>query len=206
MAEIKMTKTELRAQQVKLAQLMKYLPTLQLKKAMLQAVVNESKLEIQELERQYEKEHNASDTYNSLLALKTSVDPMNAVKIQKVKKRSENIAGVEVPIFEGIDFAAFEYSLMDTPVWFDIAVTGIRNLTTIRVKIQTVMEKKKALEEELRLVTIRVNLFEKVLIPRAIKNIKKIKVFLGDQDLAAVSRAKVAKTKIEERKKAALAL
>jgi V/A-type H+-transporting ATPase subunit D len=35
------------------------------------------------------------------------------------------------------------------------------------------------------------------LIPRAEANIRKIKVFLGDQLLAAVSRAKVAKSKIE---------
>jgi V/A-type H+/Na+-transporting ATPase subunit D len=48
-------------------------------------------------------------------------------------------------------------------------------------------------------VSIRLNLFEKVLIPRAQKNIKKIKIFLGDQELAAVCQAKVAKRKIEER-------
>ena len=59
------------------------------------------------------------------------------------------------------------------------------------------VEKKAALDKELREVSIRVNLFEKVLIPRSEANIKKIKVFLGDMELAAVSQAKVAKTKIE---------
>jgi len=49
-------------------------------------------------------------------------------------------------------------------------------------------------------VAIRVNLFEKILIPRASKNIKKIKVFLGDQQLTAVSQAKAAKAKIEDNK------
>ncbi len=39
MAETKLTKNELRNQQTHLAQLEKYLPTLQLKKAMLQAEV-----------------------------------------------------------------------------------------------------------------------------------------------------------------------
>ena len=39
MAEIKFTKTELRSQQLKLDRLRKYLPTLQLKKAMLQVEV-----------------------------------------------------------------------------------------------------------------------------------------------------------------------
>ncbi|MFN0065614.1 MAG: hypothetical protein ACKVOH_05190 [Chlamydiales bacterium] len=50
MAEIKLTKNELRAQQIKLGQLRKYLPTLQLKKAMLQTQVNEVRLEIRRLE------------------------------------------------------------------------------------------------------------------------------------------------------------
>ncbi|EKE08245.1 MAG: V-type ATP synthase, subunit D [uncultured bacterium] len=57
-------------------------------------------------------------------------------------------------------------------------------------------EKKRSLEKELREVSIRVNLFEKVLIPRAQENIKKIKIFLGDQQLSAVAQAKVAKKKI----------
>jgi V/A-type H+-transporting ATPase subunit D len=64
-------------------------------------------------------------------------------------------------------------------------------------------EQRQALEKEWREVSIRVNLFEKILIPRAVENIRKIKVFLGDQQLAAVSRAKVAKTKIEASKKKA---
>jgi V/A-type H+-transporting ATPase subunit D len=36
------------------------------------------------------------------------------------------------------------------------------------------------------------------LIPRSTENIKKIRVFLGDQQLAAVSQAKVAKAKIQK--------
>ncbi len=43
MAEIKLTKNELRSQQNLLAQLEKYLPTLQLKKAMLQSEVSEAR-------------------------------------------------------------------------------------------------------------------------------------------------------------------
>lgn len=46
MAEIKLTKNELRAQQNRLTQLLKYLPTLQLKKAMLQLEVQEAKAEL----------------------------------------------------------------------------------------------------------------------------------------------------------------
>jgi len=71
-----------------------------------------------------------------------------------------------------------------------------------KVQVLIAEEKKQALEKELREVSIRVNLFEKILIPRAIDNIKKIKVFLGDQQLGAVSQAKVAKGKIITKKAA----
>ncbi len=86
-------------------------------------------------------------------------------------------------------------------MWFESAILGIKELVTVRERIRIAEEKKRALEKELREVSIRVNLFEKILIPRAQENIKKIKIFLGDLQLAAVSQAKVAKKKILLRSK-----
>jgi V/A-type H+-transporting ATPase subunit D len=200
MAEIKLTKNELRSQQTKLMQLEKYLPTLQLKKAMLQIEVSEARIEIVKLEEAYQKLHAASRQYAALLSEKNSLNLTAAAKILNVQKRYENIAGIEVPYFESIAFEDFQYDLIDTPAWIDSVVVGLRQLATASAKITIAREKKAALDKELREVSIRVNLFEKILIPRGIKNIKKIKVFLGDQQLAAVSQAKVAKTKIEAHK------
>lgn len=200
MAAIKLTKNELRDQQVHLAQLEKYLPTLQLKKAMLQSVVHEVRQEIQRLERELEGKRQQVDAFSPLLASKVSIDPLQAVKIAKVHQHHENIAGVEVPYFEKVDFEDFSYSLFETAPWVDAAIVELRNLVILREHIRVAYDQRKALEKEWREVSIRVNLFEKILIPRTIENIRKIKVFLGDQQLAAVSRAKVAKTKIEESK------
>jgi V/A-type H+-transporting ATPase subunit D len=201
MAEIKFTKNELRNQQVRLAQLEKYLPTLQLKKAMLQAQANEVRAEIQALRDVFQKEEAAVRHYSSLLLLHTVIDPKEVVKIVKVDKHYENIAGVEIPYFDGVTFADVYYDLFETPPWMDAAFRGLRNLVESNIKVEIAEEKKRAIEKELREVSIRVNLFEKVMIPRAIECISQIKVFLGDQQLAAVSRAKVAKSKKERRKK-----
>lgn len=201
MAEIKFTKNELRSQQHRLAQLEKYLPTLQLKKALLQSEVTEARQQIGALEKKYHEAHAAAEQYAALLTQKTSIDPKNAIKVRSLQKRYENIAGVEVPYFEGITFEDFDYSLMETPAWVDGVVFGLRALTSSHAEISVAYEKKVALENELRQVSIRVNLFEKILIPRAKKNIKKIRVFLGDLQLSSVSQMKVAKAKIEERKK-----
>ena len=197
MPEVKMTKTELRVQQNKLSQLLKYLPTLQLKKAMLQIEVQEARQEIAKAEEDYHRDRSEVEEYSMLLTDPVTIDPKLVTQIVELNKEYENIAGVEVPYFRGVKFADYSYSLLDTPAWVDGVVIGLRKVATSWIRVQVAEEKKRALEYELRQVSIRVNLFEKILIPRALANIKKIKVFLGDMQLAAVSRAKVAKHKIE---------
>lgn len=202
MAEkIRLTKNEMRAQKNRLTQLERYLPTLHLKKAMLQVEVNEARLEIVRLENAFHQARLAISEASGLLSEKVGFDLQLAAKVIKIQKRYENIAGVDIPVFEDVLFAPLEYSLFSTPAWLDKTVAELRGLAKQKAKLLLAEEKKKALEKELREVSIRVNLFEKNLIPTAQKNIRKIKVFLGDQELAAVAQAKVAKTKIELRKK-----
>jgi V/A-type H+-transporting ATPase subunit D len=201
MAQIKLTKTELRLQQVKLAQLQKYLPTLQLKKAMLQAEVSLSQQEIEQLTSEFDLQDKHIRRFSPLFSERATNDFFSALTIQQVHKKHENIAGVDIPIFEHVSFAPAEYSLFDSPVWYEAAIDAVKGMLITREKIKISQDKKKALEKELREVSIRVNLFEKIMIPRAQQNIKKIKIFLGDQQLTAVSQAKVSKNKIELRNK-----
>ena len=158
--------------------------------------VNLAQSEIEVLIVEFGASQEKVGKYSALLTERSAPDLFSAVKIHQVDTTHENVAGVEIPNFERIIFEHAAYSLFDTPVWFESAILGIKELITIREKIKIAQEKKRALEKELREVSIRVNLFEKILIPRAQENIKKIKIFLGDQQLAAVSQAKVAKKKI----------
>lgn len=196
MAGVKLTKTELRVQQLKLAQLRRYLPTLQLKKMLLQMEVNQAQQEIDALQVELKEVEERVAKYASLFTDKSGSDLFAAVQIDKVVKRSENIAGIDVPLYQTVHFHKADYSLFDTPIWLEAAVEGVKGLLIVREKIKIAEEKKQALEKELRDVSIRVNLFEKIMIPRATENLKKIKIFLGDQQLAAVSQAKVSKKKI----------
>ncbi|MEN9344511.1 MAG: V-type synthase subunit [Chlamydiota bacterium] len=199
MTELKLTKSQLRIEQLKLERLRKYLPTLQLKKALLQAEVLQAQSEIEELVGQMSLCYDTASKYAHLLTDKYATDLFAALEVSKVLVVHENIAGVDIPLFEGIEFAQGSYSLFATPVWFESAILGIQSLIAIREKIKLAEEKKRALEKELKEVSIRVNLFEKILIPRSLENIKRIKIFLSDQQLAAVCQAKVAKKKILER-------
>lgn len=201
MADVKLTKNALREQQTNLNQLNRYLPTLQLKKAMLQTQVIEVKHEIMSLENAFNEEKRRVEKFSDLLGSSgIGLKPSEVAMVEKVEKNFENIAGVEVPELVKVHFQPLNYSLFDTPSWLDSVIEGIRHLMISKEKINVAEEKKEALEKELREVSIRVNLFEKVLIPRAKANIKKIKIFLGDQELAAVAQAKAAKRKILARK------
>ena len=200
MAQIKLTKTELRSQQVRLTQLQRYLPTLQLKKALLQFEVNQTNLQLEQLTIQFKSNEERVFNYAPLLSDKSAPVLFSLSEIREVKKQYENIAGIDIPIFEKVIFEDPYYSFFDTPVWLESATRGIHELIATREKIKVTHERRKALEKELREVSIRVNLFEKIMIPRTVENIKRIKIFLGDQQLAAVSQAKASKRKIMMRK------
>lgn len=193
---VKLTKNELRNQQTRLTQFQRYLPTLQLKKAMLQFEVNAAHVEILRLKEEMNQMKKRVDEFSPLLLERISCNVLHYADVIHVKKQYENIAGVEIPTFDRVLFQEDDYFLFDTPVWVDRATEIVRELVTLREKISVAEEKRRALEKELREVSIRVNLFEKILIPRAQGNIKKIRIFLGDQQLAAVAQAKVAKKKL----------
>lgn len=157
--------------------------------------------EVKEAEKEKEQSQKLVETFSPLLADKKDCDLLSQLKIKHVNKNYENIAGVEVPQFIDVHFSSPSYGLFDTPPWVENAIQYLQEFYSCKEKIVVLREKKKALQKELQDVSIRVNLFEKILIPRSKENIRKIKVFLSDQELAAIAQAKVAKSKMEKEKK-----
>ncbi|MEM8628709.1 MAG: V-type ATP synthase subunit D [Chlamydiota bacterium] len=199
MSQVRFTKNALRDEQRKLSQLEKYLPTLQLKKGLLQAEVQSTKGTIGEKLRLLEDAKRGLDRFSALFA--TDALPFsNLLEVTHVSKSYENIAGVESPVFQGVTFPDEIFSLFDTPAWSESALCFAKDAIKIREEIAVLEEKKRNVEKELRDVSIRVNLFEKILIPRSRILVQKIRVFLGDQELASVAQAKIAKKKTEEKR------
>jgi V/A-type H+-transporting ATPase subunit D len=110
-----------------------------------------------------------------------------------LKTAQGNIAGVSIPLFEGAEFAVSPYDLLGTPLWLDAAVERMQKVLLLDLEAQIVEEQRRRLAHELRITTQRVNLFEKIKIPETKGSIKKIQVYLGDQQTAAVVRGKIAK-------------
>ena len=162
MKKIKYTKNALREEERKLKQLHIYLPTLKLKKKLIQFEVINVSNEIDKLTKELMLKREKIDEFCFLLTTKDS-SILEYLKILHVNKSYENIAGIEIPIFERVEFQKDDYSLFDTPIWFDSALKKLKELISIHQNILVQEEKKRALLKELRDVSIRENLFEKVL-------------------------------------------
>ena len=119
------------------------------------------------------------------------------VTVKNIKKSTGNIAGVEIPVYEGADFGRGDYDLFETPLWIDLAADRMEKALSLDLEADVLDEQVRLLSAELRTTTQRVNLFEKVMIPETKANIKKISVYLGDQQVAAVVRSKISKKKLQ---------
>lgn len=199
MAEIKLNKTELKVQKTTLDQLTKYLPTLQLKKQQLQAEVETSKNMEEDILREMGKIRDYISGWSVVLSQKLTINVYQMIQIESVETDVENVAGVDVPIFKDVVFKPFKYSFFIKPIWVDIAYEELRKIVVEREKLKLIRKRIELLAEELRQTSIKVNLFEKRMIPQCRENIRKIKIFLGDQEIAAICNAKIAKDKLNKK-------
>jgi V/A-type H+-transporting ATPase subunit D len=200
MAHLKCTKIELVRLKKKLGLFRKYLPTLQLKKMLLQAEVNKAREELKKLREIYAEEKKETLDHAHLLNDPAIHEVEQAFEVEEIFTTAENIAGIRVPVLEKLSFKNPSISLMKSPLWIDSVIEIIRKLKHTYQKVILGEKKKEILEAELRIVSIRVNLFEKRLIPELENNINQIRIFIGDQELQAVGQAKVSKEKILKRK------
>jgi len=200
LAAVKCTKNEMHRLQKKLVQLKKYLPTLQLKKMLLQAEVNKAKAEIEHKKQRYKEDLLTLEPSMKLLSDPSITLLKDQLLIEKKVVIYENIAGIEVPSLKSLTFKQSSQPIQYKPFWHIDLTKQVQSAKNRAIALEISEEKKRILEEELRGVSIRVNLFEKRLIPDIEREIGVIKIFLGDQVLAAVALSKLAKEKIEKKK------
>lgn len=199
---VKLTKNELKVQKDRLKQFQRYLPTLQLKKQQLQAVVMQAAAQLEQVERQRQAAVAGLDDWVAVFAENDSFPPdkrlETLVRPRSVMCGQENIAGVTVPVFQELTFEDIQYDVADYPLWVDTAAVRLREIAGLDAMAKTLRQRVTLLERELRATAQRVNLFEKVKIPEAKENIRVIGIYLGDQQTSAVVRGKIAKKKLQE--------
>ena len=199
---VKLTKNELKVQKDRLKQFQRYLPTLQLKKQQLQAVVMQVTAQLEQVEQQRRAAVAGLDDWVAVFAENDSFPADRRlealIRPHSVVRGQENIAGVTVPVFQELTFEDICYDVADYPLWVDTAAVRLREIAALDAMAKTLRRRVELLEQELRATAQRVNLFEKVKIPEAKENIRVIGIYLGDQQTSAVVRGKIAKKKLQE--------
>ena len=194
MARIKLTKTELKAQTDALKRFQRFLPMLQLKKQQLQSEIAGITAKAEEVGVKERKVRTELNNWVGLFA--TDEELLSGlVKVKEVKTGSANIAGVPIPTFESIDTEVHEIDAWATPAWIDDAAAALTDILSLRSERLVLERQRELVQEELRTTSQRVNLFEKVKIPECRENIRVIKIAIGDEQTAAVTRGKIAKSR-----------
>ena len=201
MAKIKLTKNELKVQKDALKMYQRYLPTLTLKKQQLQSEIRIIEAKAASVRQERE---NLEKGFSSWIAVfsEESAFPDGIITVSNIRKGMGNIAGVTIPTFEGADFFRGDYDLYETPLWVDIAANHMEKAMSLDLEAEVLDEQVRLLEKELLSTSQRVNLFEKVKIPETQANIKKISIYMADQQVSAVVRSKISKRKIAARDEA----
>ena len=180
----------------------RYLPTLTLKKQQLQTEIRviEAKAKAVRAQR-----HALEQGFGEWIAVFSEKEafPEGIITVSGIRKGKGNIAGVDIPTFEGADFSRGDYDLYETPLWVDIAANHMEKAMSLDLEAEVLDEQVRLLEKELISTSLRVNLFEKVKIPETEQNIKKISIYMADQQVSAVVRSKISKRKIALRNAAA---
>jgi V/A-type H+-transporting ATPase subunit D len=196
MAKIKLTKNELKSQKDALKMYQRYLPTLVLKKQQLQMEIRTIDARAKEVRAARDALEKEFRVWIAVFGESNAFKP-GTVTVRNIRKTTGNIAGVEIPVYQGADFSRGSYDLFETPLWVDMAADRMEKSLSLDLEAGVLDEQVRLLSKELRTTTQRVNLFEKVKIPDTKADIKKISVYLGDQQVAAVVRSKISKKKLQ---------
>ncbi len=200
---VKLTKNELKAQKESLKMFKRYLPTLQLKKQQLQTEIRTIEAHALEVRAKRDSLNAEFEAWIAVFGEQEFFTPAT-LSVAEIRTTTGNIAGVAIPVFLGVTFNHETYDLYTTPLWVDTACQRLETVLALDLEARVLDEQVRLLHAELRTTTQRVNLFEKVKIPETRANIKRISVYLGDQQVAAVVRGKISKKNLGKTQEAAV--
>lgn len=193
--KIKRTRPELLKQRQKLAMFSRFLPTLVLKKQQIQAEILKVRAERVVLDKKMAELIGQSDAWAALFSQSLPGSPTRFIKVKNIIRGIKNVAGIKLPIIDEIEYEIAPYSTFVNPPWIDQGLEFLKQLMHLRELVRILHEQEAVLQGELRKITQRVNLFEKVMIPTAKENIRLIRITLAEEQTAAVGRSKIAKAK-----------
>jgi len=195
-ARLALNKSSLSRQSRQLKTFQQFLPALDLKRRQLMAERSKARHVLARTREELAEftDHTVGRTLPMLA--NQQVDLAGLVRVTQVDIGDENVVGTHLPILQAVHVEVHDYALLGKPHWVDPLVMRLKTALELRIRINVEERRLALLEQAVRIITQRVNLFDKVLIPRTQRNIKKVKLYLADQERSAVVNAKLAKAKL----------
>jgi V/A-type H+-transporting ATPase subunit D len=194
MARMQLNKAALHRQQAQLRSYRRFLPSLDLKRRQLLQELRRERAALAAAEADLTAVSDRAAERLPMLA-NPNVDLAGLVRVSDVELGEENRLGTVLPTLVDVQAQVRPYGLLAKPHWVDALAEELQAAARRTLEIRLHVARAERLAAALKIVTQRVNLFEKVLIPRTEAHIRRIRVQLSDAERAAVVRAKIAKTK-----------
>ncbi|MBF1314037.1 MAG: V-type ATP synthase subunit D [Porphyromonadaceae bacterium] len=189
-------KTSLQQQEKALKMRLRTLPTIKSKESALRQQVKQTKREVDLLEEKLEQELRG---YQVMVSLWDEFDA-SLITVDRVDLSMKKIAGVLLPVLDGIHYEVRPFSIFNAPSWWAEGIELLKTLATTGIEAEFLRLKMEYLEHARKKTTQKVNLFEKVQIPGYQDAIRKIKRFLEDEESLSKASQKIMRTNIELRK------
>jgi len=194
MAQLPLSKAAMGQAKTRLAGYRRFLPSLDLKRRQLIAERNKTRQRVAEMEAQREALFREAGERVPMLAF-AGIGLDGLSRIKSAHYGQQNVVGVLLPVVDEVEIETRDYGLLVRPHWVDRVAELLARSLRLEVEIVVSRQQVAVLDEAVKKVTQRVNLFEKVLIPRTQAHIRKIQIYLGDAERAGVVTAKLAKHK-----------
>ena len=192
MAKFDLSKSGLQKQREDMRLFQRVLPSLELKRMQLSAELKRARQQLAEAAAEVKRLHKRVAEQLPMLANR-EIDVSGLVQVESFQIEEENLVGVKLPALVAVKCSVRPYSMLAKPHWVDILVEQLKQMVEQKTRVQVATERVRLLAQAERRITQRVNLFDKILIPTAKKNIQKIQIYLADAERAAVVRSKITK-------------
>lgn len=197
--KLKLTKDSLNKEKKALGRYTRFLPTLKLRKTQLFNEIYEINMQIEDKEKEILETQ--EDVAQWVAVFGEEVDLEQFFVVNEVHVEPGNVAGVDIPVLKEIDFEEKLYNFMEYPFWIDEGLIALKKAVLLKIELKILHEQHDIIQDELNTTVQRINLFEKVKIPEKQENIRKIRIFLGDQQTASVVCGKISKGKLQKKRK-----
>jgi len=188
------SKTNLDRLRKQLAVYRRVLPSLDLKRRQLSVELAAARARLAETARELQGAVEATGA-RLPMAANEQIELSGLVRLAGARIVEEHDLGIALPRLDEVEWIVAPYSRLVRPHWVDPLTESLRAIGALRLQQQVQQERLRRLQAGLARTIQRINLFDKVLIPRTERDIRRIHIALGDAERDAIARAKIAKAR-----------